>query len=124
AGYNFSGGITMNSVRAPSLCTPRVWLHLQGFGRPLRHDAHLPQLVYGKIATSVPRESLPSPPSPCTTVADTSCPGIRGKVTSGFTPRKEFKSLPQRPTIRIFSKMSLPPPTGSGIVSIDPCPGL
>src|ERR1039458_4495785 len=38
----------MKSVSAPSLCTPRVWLNWQAFGRPRRQEEHSPQLVYGE----------------------------------------------------------------------------
>src|SRR3984885_14672879 len=110
-----------NSASAPSRCTPRVWLNWQAFGRPLRHEAQLPQLVYGESATSVPAGSELSP---SITVADTSCPRIRGKVTSGFRPRNEFRSLPQKPTILTFSRSSPGATTGSGTVSTDASPGL
>src|SRR5207249_1516139 len=63
-------------------------------------------------------------PSPSMIVADTSWPGIRGKDTSGFNPRKEFKSLPQNPTIRTFNNSSPGPTTGSGMASIDAWPGF
>src|SRR6202012_1749197 len=76
--------------------------------------------VYGESATSVPADSAPSP---ATTVADTSCPRILGKVTSGFRPRNEFKSLPQNPTILTFSKSSPCATTGSGTVTTDASPG-
>jgi hypothetical protein len=110
-----------NSASAPSRCTPRVWLNWHAFERPLRHEAHRPQLVYGQRATSVPAGSVPSPSM---TVADTSCPGIRGKVTSGFRPRNEFRSLPQNPTIRTLSNNSPGAATGLGTISTDASPGL
>ena len=117
----FSRGSTMNSVSAPSLCTPRVWLNWQAFGRPRRHDAHRPQAVYGESATSVP---VGKALSPAMTVADTSCPKILGKVTSGFRPRNEFRSLPQNPTIRTLNNNSPGAATGSGTVSTEASPGL
>jgi hypothetical protein len=60
---------------------------------------------------------------PSMTVAETSCPGIRGKETSGFRPRKEFKSLPQNPTILTFSRSSPVAATGSGAVWREAWPG-
>src|ERR1700722_10706810 len=110
-----------NSASAPSRCTPRVWLNWQAFGRPLRHEAQLPQLVYGESATSVPAGSKLSP---SITVADTSCPRIRGKVTSGFRPRNELRSLPQNPTIRTLNNNSPGAATGLGMVSTDASPGF
>lgn len=114
----------MNSASAPSLCTPRVWLNWQAFGQPRRHDAQLPQLVYGDTATSVPGDSRRSESSVCRIVAEISCPGTRGKETSGFKPRKEFRSLPHNPTIRTFSNKFGRTGTGSGTISTDACPGL
>src|SRR5664279_5543965 len=57
-------------------------------------------------------------------VAETSWPGMRGKETMGFNPRKEFRSLPQRPTIRTF-KSTLPLDLdGSRTCSMAASPGL
>jgi hypothetical protein len=96
-------------------------LNWHAFGRPLRQEAHPPQLVYGERATSVPAGSELSPSM---TVADTSCPGIRGKVTSGFRPRNEFRSLPQNPTIRTLSNNSPGAATGLGTISREASPGF
>ena len=96
-------------------------MNLHAFERPLRQEAQLPQLVYGERATSVPAGNELSPSM---TVADTSCPGIRGKVTSGFRPRNEFRSLPQNPTIRTLSSNSPGAATGLGTVSTDASPGF
>ena len=52
---------------------------------------------------------------PSTIEAETSWPGIRGKDTSGLRPRKEFRSLPQKPTILTFKSRLLGVATGSGI---------
>jgi hypothetical protein len=58
-------------------------------------------------------------------VAETSCPGIRGKETNGFLPRKEFRSLPHKPTIRTFNnRPSSVVTTGSGTDSIFARPGF
>jgi hypothetical protein len=122
-GYNFSRSIAMNSVSAPCRCTPSVWLNWQAFGRPRRQDAQAPQLVYGETATSVPAASPLSRPT-CTIVAQTSCPRIRGKETSGLSPQKEFKSLPQNPTIRTFNSICSTLTPGSGMVSIAARPGF
>lgn len=51
------------------------------------------------------------------TVAHTSWPRMRGYETSGFNPRNEFRSLPQNPTIRTFSRISSSLSSGSGIDS-------
>ena len=59
------------------------------------------RLHNGERATSVPAGSVAFPSM---TVADTSCPWILGKVTSGFRPRNEFRSLPQNPTIRTLNE--------------------
>ena len=45
-----------------------------------------------------PRRQCASRPGSSTTVADTSWPRMRGYVTSGLSPRNEFRSLPQNPT--------------------------
>lgn len=96
-------------------------MNWHAFERPLRQEAHLPQFVYGESATSVPAGSELSPSM---TVADTSCPRIRGNVTSGFRPRNELRSLPQNPTIRTFSNNSPGETTGLGTVSTDASPGF
>src|SRR5450755_3439886 len=49
---------------------------------------------------------------------------MRGYETNGLSPRNEFKSLPQNPTIRTFSSTSPFATTGSATVSIDACPGF
>src|SRR6266403_2599257 len=102
AAYSLSAGMAMYSVRAPSRCTPRVSLNWHAFGRLRRQDAHLPQLVYGDMVTSTPAARAGFCLLPLTMVAATSWPGMRGNVTRGFVPRKEFKSLPQNPIIRTF----------------------
>ena len=60
---------------------------------------------------------------PSTIVAETSCPGIHGNDTSGLRPRKEFKSLPQKPTMRTFNRRWFGATTGSGTVAISARPG-
>src|SRR5579859_1349090 len=124
AGYSFSRGSTMNSVSAPSLCTPRVWLNWQAFGRPRRQEEHWPQFVYGDTVTFVPVANAPSRPLSSTTVADTSWPRMRVYVTSGLSPRYEFRSLPQNPTKRTFSNTFVSVSTGSARVSRSAWPGL
>src|SRR6266550_6073359 len=56
-------------------------------------------------------------------VAATSCPMTRGKVTSGFLPRKVFRSVPHRPIILICSKVSPEPLEGSGMSARVALPG-
>ena len=114
----------MNSLSAPSLCTPSVWLNWQALLRPRLHDAHSPQLMYGETATLTPAARAGFELCPETIVAATSCPGIRGNVTSGFFPRNEFKSLPQRPTILTFSNRLPLIRTRSGTFSILASPGF
>src|SRR6266478_8648169 len=114
----------MYSVNAPSRCTPSVSLNWQAFGRLRRQDAHLPQLVYGDIVTFTPAANVGFSLLPTTMVAATSWPGMRGKVTRGFLPRKEFRSLPQSPTMRTFSKRFSGETTGSGMTPTSASPGF
>src|SRR5580700_6530396 len=97
--------MVMNSVRAPSRWTPRVSLNAQAFGRARRQEEHFPQFVYGDMVTFTPAASAENEEVPSTIVAAISWPGIRGNWTMGFLTRKEFKSLPQRPTMRTRSKI-------------------
>ena len=60
---------------------------------------------------------------PDTMVAATSWPGMRGNVTIGFFPRKEFRSLPHRPTMRTCSR-SPAADAGSSTFSITASPGF
>src|ERR1700736_4885993 len=56
-------------------------------------------------------------------VAATSWPSTRGKVTSGFLPRKVFRSVPHRPIILICSKVSPEVLEGSGMSARVALPG-
>src|SRR6185312_17294803 len=87
------------------------------------HDAHFPQFVYGETVTFVPGASSGFEP-PDTTVAAVSWPGIRGNETSGFFPRKEFRSLPHIPTMRTFSSTCSGACVGAGTASTAASPGL
>src|SRR5437879_5284227 len=49
---------------------------------------------------------------------------MRGKVTRGLLPRKEFKSLPQNPIIRTFSSRFSEETDGSGMASSSATPGF
>ena len=51
-------------------------------------------------------------------------PGMRGNVTIGFFPRKEFRSLPQSPIMRTLSRRFSPELTGSVIDSTTASPGF
>src|SRR5205085_4427675 len=62
--------------------------------------------------------------SPSTVVAATSWPGMRGKVTMGFLPRKELRSLPHSPIILTLSNNLSPVVTGSATDSTAASPGF
>src|SRR5580704_18420794 len=115
--------MVMNSVSAPSRWTPRVSLNAQALGRPRRQEAHLPQFVYGDMVTFTPAASAGNEELPSTIVAAISWPGIRGNWTMGFLPRNEFKSLPQRPTIRTRSNTLPCSARGWGTDSMVAVPG-
>src|SRR3954465_3145361 len=76
------------------------------------------------MVTFTPVLSVGSDLLPETIVAAISCPGMRGKVTNGFLPRKEFRSLPQRPTIRTFNNNWSWLSAGWGMASIVASPGF
>ena len=109
-------GTTMCFVSAPSRCTPRVWLNWQQLGRSARQLGQTPQLVYGETVTFCPTRQQSGTPGPFASItALISWPGIRGRVMSGFLPRKVLRSLPQRPTNLTASRTLPGVSSGSGI---------
>ena len=99
ASYSFVHGTTIDSVIAPSRWTPSVSLWRQQLGRPLRQLEHIPQFVYGETVTAWPILQASGTFAPFSTiVAEISCPGVRGNLTSGLSPLYVLRSLPQNPT--------------------------
>src|ERR1700732_2037941 len=116
--------MVMYSVSAPSRCTPRVSLKAHALGRPRLQEAHFPQFVYGDIVTFTPIANPGNEQFPSTIVAAISCPGMRGNCTMGLRPREEFKSLPQRPTMRTRSKTFPASSLGSATLWTEASPGF
>ena len=99
AGMTFSHGSTIYSFIAPWRCTPSVSLCWQALTRWLRHEAHLPQFVYGLHVTTMPGFSPSGTPSPTASmVAPTSWPGMTGFNAIVLRPMKVLMSEPQKPT--------------------------
>ena len=113
AGIILVQGNTAYSHITPFRCTPNVSLCSQALTRPLRHEAHLPQLVYGFRVTFIPFSKPAGTSGPISSItAPTSCPGTTGNFTIGLRPRKVFKSEPQKPTYLILTNTSPAPTTG------------
>ena len=113
AGIIFVQGNTAYSHITPLRCTPNVSLCSQALTRPLRQEAHLPQLVYGFNVTFIPFSKPAGTFGPTSSItAPTSCPGITGNFTIGLRPKKVFRSEPQKPTYLILTNTSPTPTVG------------